>query len=242
MDRTFVRTVVIFVIGLLAGLFIGRWSAPGTWEDRPDEAPPVEAVPEVPADTASEARAGERWVPRVGSAGDGSRQAPGVQVPAAQERVRELEAEVEVLRAQLESAGERPPAAPVEWPEGRPEKFTEPGFRALIEQSLAECDVPVELQRLECSEPPCVAVMRTTGEDWHEALVNNCPIWNQAYGTTVSMDDGKVDCVGAEQEGYALLSPFDHEWREELDKDESGNVGERLQERWDSIKADWDCR
>lgn len=247
MDQTFLRTVVAFLIGLLAGLFIGWWAGRGVAKieaEPPPEGPVPHSSPADPATgDAGQAPTEEPWIPRVGAAGDASRTAPGAVVPAAEERIRELEAQVETLRERLTVPGaHRPPARPVQWPDDRPEKFTEAGFRSVMEEALSGCDVPLELQRLDCAEPPCIAVMRTTSEGWHAALVNDCPTWNETYGTTVSMDDGTIDCVGAEEEGYALLSPFDHEWREELDKDEQGNVGARLQERWDAIKTDWDCR
>jgi hypothetical protein len=231
-DRTFIRTVVVFVIALLAGLFIGRWSAPGTWDPAPDEREIAASADEAPGDA-------EAPSARSDSAEPAATRAPA---PAAEERVRELEAEVSELQRRLESAGVRPPAAPVAWPEGRPDKFTEAGLRASMQTALESCDVPAELVGLECAEPPCIAMLRTTSDGWHDALVNSCPAWNDTYGTTVSMDDGKVDCGGGESESVALLSPYDHEWREELDKDASGNVGQRLQERWTAIRGDWDCR
>ena len=233
MDRTFVRIVVVFVIGLLAGLFIGRWSAPGTWEDRSEHEPAPADVPAVSGTDAGRADA-------AGAPG-ASAPEPGVG-PEARERIRQLEAEVDQLQARLDASGVRPPAQPVAWPDGRPEKFTEAGLRGLLEQGLQDCDVPAELVGFECGEPPCVALLRTSDDGWHDALVNNCATWTEAYGTTVSMDTGRADCGGGDEEAYALLSPYDHEWREELDKEESGNLGDRLQERWAAIKADWECR
>ena len=236
MDRTFIRTLVVFVIALLAGLFIGRWSAPGTWADSDGE--PSSAV------TPDEATAGVEVPPaavgeRPGAPSPATSTEP---VAAAEERVRELEAEVAELQSRLDSAGVRPPAEPVAWPEGRPEKFTEPGFRAAMQRVLDSCDAPVELVDFDCAEPPCIAMLRTSGEEWHDAVVNDCSAWSDTYGSTVSMEDGEVDCGGGESEAVALLSPYDHEWREDLDKEDSRNVGQRLQERWKTILADWDCR
>ncbi len=242
MDRTFMRTVVAFLFGLLAGLFIGWWAGTGVEKTGPGEdaeATSVEAPPAPDAGPATDARPAD---PPPAAGQPPAPPPPGsTPVPAAEERVAELQAEVESLREALESSGVRPPARPVAWPEGRPEKFTEEGFRPLLEQALDACDVPAELRLLECSEPPCIAALRVTSEQWHDALVNTCPPWNENYGTTVSMDESKVDCGGGVSEDIALISPYDHEWREDLEKEETRNVGDRLQERWKAVASDWDC-
>ncbi len=245
MDRSR-PAAVIFVIGVIAGFIVGRMSAPGGCSDEPVVAtaePDDDATAPGPTSRAPTAEPAIRQpdaTPRGTSASPATGPVPTSHA-AEEDVVAALTAEVELLRGIIAANDEQQNGVPVAWTDNREPKFTEAGFSAALTAAIEDCKPPVALVGMDCSEPPCIALLRPEAGDWHDALVNGCPGWRDAYGTTVSQSTGKVDCGDGREEQIALLSPYDHEHRESLDKEDETNVRARTRHRWEQLRTDWEC-
>ena len=229
---------VVFVIGVLAGFAIGRWSAPGTWEEGPGE---LEAATPIAGSATPPPEPPSAPAPSTAGTHSATPEAPEAEPAPADQPSREaLEAEVAMLQGLLAGYEEQVNGLPIPWPDDAPDKFREAGFGSSLRQAIADCAPPVDLVGLECDETPCIAMLRTS-QGWHDALVNRCDGWKDEYGTTVSQYTGEVDCGDGVTERVALLSPFDHEWHEGLGKEDKANMGRRLRFRWEQITTDWEC-
>ncbi len=240
------RNALAFVavtLGLLIGFFFGRSAAP-------TEAPPAgQAAEPLPIQTPGSApdsqpseAAASRPQRSPGPAGNAT-PAPRTESSSPQsdaEQILSLQGEVELLRGMLRGQELAATGEAIPWPEDRPERFRQAGYRAALEEAIDSCAPPVELVGLDCDEPPCVALLRT-GQDWHDALVNRCPTWRDRYGTTVSQSVGEIDCEDGSTEQIAMLSPYDEEWEDGLGKEELGEVRQRLRHRWEQLRGDWTC-
>lgn len=77
----------------------------------------------------------------------------------------------------------------VPWPEGFPEALRYPAFSETTRRAIAACQPEgIELVGVDCSGPPCYAVLRARREeggpsdnDLLRALVA-CPAWTEAFG------------------------------------------------------------
>lgn len=123
---------------------------------------------------------------------------------------------------------------PIEWDDAVPAELQPDVVKEHIERAIKECDVPVDLIDWDCSEPPCLARMRSRG-DWYMRLVG-CPAWTELYDNWTSMANDTIDCPdGAEEMG--MISPY-IEW---LDENQQENWNKRFQARIQRAKETWPC-
>jgi hypothetical protein len=169
---------------------------------------------------------------------------------ALQERMRQLELENRILQGLLEAQDAELRGTPVPWPDDLPEALTPAGFEQRIRDAVAECAPEIEVLGVECSEPPCLALLDTDGDslfsegpNWWSRLVNNCPAWVDDYGSTVASASDSVTCPDGTEVPMQLLG-----WSRHLIDDshpqtpeEKENSGRRFQTRIAEIKAAWPC-
>jgi hypothetical protein len=123
---------------------------------------------------------------------------------------------------------------PLEWDDAVPAELQPKVVKEHIERAIKECNVPVDLIDWDCSEPPCLARMRSHG-DWYSKLVG-CPAWAELYDNWTTMANDTIPCHdGAEEMG--MISPY-IEW---LDDDQKENWNKRFQFRIQRAKDTWPC-
>ena len=95
-----------------------------------------------------------------------------------------------------------PPGAdrPIPFPSDAPPQFQPAAFQALSERVAKECGLGLTLSHTECSEYPCVAVMRASGQAQPERFsMSDCGPWHDAFGdqTIVSASPDADGGMGA---------------------------------------------
>jgi hypothetical protein len=126
---------------------------------------------------------------------------------------------------------------PLQWDDEVPAELAPDQMKAQVERAIDECKVPLELIDWDCTEPPCFARARTSGEggDWSAKLIA-CMAWAEAYDEGMSMSSGSVDCPNGE-EGMVFFTPY-IDW---LDDEEKENWGKRFHARADRANETWPC-
>lgn len=88
MQQSILRVVFVFVVGLAAGFFIGRWSAPGTWAPAPPDAT-AGRRPAAPQPTAIEPQAASPVPETTGAGGSAPGEPPSAVEPEPGDPVQE---------------------------------------------------------------------------------------------------------------------------------------------------------
>lgn len=176
--------------------------------------------------------------------------APAPRTNDAAGRIAELEAESRLLHALLENQETETNGTPIPWTNDLTRDYLPAAFERNLREAVATCAPDVEIVGFECSEPPCLAMLRPSGPaygdepTWYDRLVNNCPAWVDHYTSSVSGANGSVECPGGTEEPYHLLG-----WSYTLadpdrvfTREEQENRGKRFQARLREIKDDWPCK
>ena len=164
-------------------------------------------------------------------------------------RFDDLERENQRLNTELAAAGhimdtlelEAYGVAPA-WPDDVPDVLGPAGFGDQVRKAVDECQPGVDLIGVDCSEPPCLAVLREVGDGWWNQLVNTCPSWTEPYGSGTTMQSGKVDCGDGTTEGYVMLgSSRSSEFIDNPSPDDPRNGMKRMNARAETWRGSWDC-
>ena len=101
----------------------------------------------------------------------------------------------------------------------------------------------MEILGFDCTEPPCLAMLRPPRGNWWDDLVNLCPQWVDHYGSSVSSSSQSVTCGDGSKEHVQLLG-----WSRGLIDDthpmtdeETENATKRFRARIAEAKAAWRC-
>ena len=161
----------------------------------------------------------------------------------------DLAAENAILRKRLADREAELRGTPIPWPTDLPEALTPAGFEARVREAVATCAPEVEVLGVECSEPPCLALLRAPrgrspygeGRTWYDDLVNDCPAWTEAYTSSVGWASGPVECDDGTTDRYNVLG-----WSSALAPDlfppeAQENLGKRFSSRVDEIRRAWFC-
>jgi hypothetical protein len=142
------------------------------------------------------------------------------------------------------------------WPDDVGERFRPAQFRATLDAALTEIRDPdqVDLVKVDCREPPCIAILRNRRPDGRMAGIQTTDAWEEAYGAAIvfagSGVGGRVDCGdGRYEEVEVVVPPYDLE-KQTDDEDElpweirqaDENRWRRAAARWREIEASWMCR
>lgn len=172
--------------------------------------------------------------------------APAASAPASERRVRELEEENARLRGQIADMEAEWRGTPLPWPEGLPEPLTPSGFERTVRRAVAECAPELEIVRFECSEPPCLTVLRVDDAppNWWNELVNQCPTWVDAYTSGVASGSGSAVCEDGREEHYQLLgwSLSLADGQDPVPREVTENRSKRFMTRVKAVEESWRCR
>lgn len=131
----------------------------------------------------------------------------------------------------------------VAWPAATDENesFMPDSFQRNVNAAIEACSPPAELVGVDCSEPPCMALLRTAGDRWYEALVNSCAAWSDRYGSAVTLATVEVTCGDGRTESVAMLSPYWEAIVSPSDPTARENMRKRLRVRRAQVRAEWVC-
>jgi len=159
-------------------------------------------------------------------------------------RVAELELQVRLLEEMLEAQQIEYEGVPVPWPDDLPEALKPDAFRSNLERAVAECAPDVELLGFDCSEPPCLAQLRTPASGWWDRLVNDCPHFTDVYTSAVTTATSEVTCPDGGKERMRLLGWSWHVVQDThpLDDEAKANHGKRFSARIRENTQAWPCQ
>lgn len=136
--------------------------------------------------------------------------------------------------------------SPISWPEAVDEKYGESHFTEVITGYVEGCALRGStVLSIDCSEPPCIAAIRTPPTKWkvgaRNRWIQECPAWAASYGPTATQATGLVSCTGERRIRYELVSPYMEEWIEGLDQGARDTMKARRGERWQQLLDDVVC-
>lgn len=160
------------------------------------------------------------------------------------EKIRALEAQNALLQRMLEDLETELRGTPIPWTDDIPEALRPEAFERNVRAAIEACAPELEIVGFECSEPPCLAMLRSPPEyAWWDPLVNDCPAWRDHYTNAVASASGTATCPDGSTEPYQLLG-----WSRKLVEPEGGldpaekeNANKRFTARIDEIAHSWPC-
>ena len=160
---------------------------------------------------------------------------------ALEERAADLQGEIDALERLAQVYEEELYGTAIPWPEGVAEALSPEGYRARVESAVEACGVPVDVVSFDCSEPPCFALVRSRGQDWRQALIQDCPQWHETYGTTTSGGSFRVECADGSTEQVEMLGVPLKQVVGDAAAVEAGNSMKRLKARMTEQELRWTC-
>jgi len=210
--------MVSLALVLVLGYMLGHWTAP----DRPDDSPEESA--------AGDKRSVRR--PAGGTLDPGTSQQ--------EQRVAQLEGELALQKLRKETLEYELYGEPIPWPEETPEKYEPKWFEDNLRRAVEECAPDVEIVGIECSEPPCLVLLREGERGWRDRLINECPGWVDHYGSSVSSSMGSLECAGGGEERYNIIGPSTVGWLDQ-DPETKQNRKKRWTQRVEEARFNWEC-
>ena len=222
-ERSWTGFVVVLVLGFGIALFVGYTTVPVAGE-------PLgsldEASPEDPAEPEEPAASGR------------TRDELDATLLA---RSTELQKEIDATEKLARTYEEQLYGAPLAWPKQVPYALSWPGFRDQVDRALGECDPDVDLVGFDCSEPPCLALLRIRSEDWRGKLITECAPWSQAFGTLTSGVSFSVTCTHGSEERAEMIGAPLHKVLGESAEPQAEAMSRRLQARRLKQQIRWVC-
>lgn len=132
---------------------------------------------------------------------------------------------------------------PLSWTKDIPEEFTPTRFQNVVEKVFKECDLPGELVRIDCKEPPCLALIRideTKAERVGWDFKSDCRPWNDAYRWGTLFTHQLAKCPDDEHEVFGILTA--PSMRQNSTDGEIENIFLRVENRWKEIAESLGCQ
>ena len=124
---------------------------------------------------------------------------------------------VELQEAAIRDLSEQLYGTELAWPTDTPPEQTEGGFTDAIDDVLSTCQLAVDRIQVECSEPPCIAVLdgvdfegkpvATQKQKGNPGSVQSCGPWTQRYGTSSRLSTTTLDCENGVSRRVYMISP-----------------------------------
>lgn len=221
--------VVTFWLGAAVGALAG-WLlfVPGLVSDRCEGCDTTGPVSEVPHSTLS---------PGTHARSSGASSPEGRECPAPDQQVVELSSALRICEQGAASLYEEVYGKPRKWDADVPDEFRPEAFEKRVRDAVARCTPSFDLEDIDCSEPPCLAVLRENeGGNWND-FVNECVEWYEAYGNSVTVFAADAQCGDGTTEHVVLLGPAGGE----PSTNDRDNGLKRLNYRRSMAVANWQC-
>lgn len=99
-------------------------------------------------------------------------------------------------------------AQPLPWPEDAREHAPEVVEKHL-KQAVEACGENVSFHGMDCTEPPCIGLVRTGDDVWPQASnISNCPAWTEIYGENAYVMGHSSSCDDGTRENRVIISPI----------------------------------
>ncbi len=166
-----------------------------------------------------------------------------------QEAIDQLSAKAAIQEKLIEGMRVEKLGEPIPWRAGIPSTYHRDQFEHTVSKGLDEIESPLEPIQFECSEPPCIAVLRgnSTGQDrpkvWISQRLHDLAIsqaWREAYGDEFSLARfHSVDCGDGTTEWVMLMAAA----IEALESDQdAANLKRRIDARTQQVISGASCR
>lgn len=235
--------VLVAMLAAGLGLALGLVIAPQTdWEC---PAPPPCAVSSVDDPPLSSAVPGKL-------APAPSAQRPSFSLPGSTEAkkvIGRLEAKATLQEKLIEGMRDDKLGIPIPWRADIPPVHQQDQFEHTVSQALDEIESSLEPVDFECSEPPCISVLRGDGSQderpqvkmsqrLHDLAISQT--WQKAYGDEFSFAEFEtVTCADGSTEWVLLMAPSIDALETEQ---EAANLKLRLKDRKGQLLSGWRCR
>jgi hypothetical protein len=164
------------------------------------------------------------------------------------EEIARVGAEIDEVQRAMDGVRLHAEGVPIPWSEvhGGPQ-FLPEAFEAAMASAEADCP-GVDIVRVDCSEPPCLAWVQTPPieNEWDirarveaEMALVRCQKWARAYGGYES-STFDVDCDGTFVHANVLGPPRRYAFGEH-DPEFDANVDKRLRARRSAVPDSWPC-
>jgi hypothetical protein len=165
----------------------------------------------------------------------------GADVGALEDRAADLQREIDGLEQLARAYEEELYGAPCPWPDDLPAAVTPDGFRAQVRAAVDACGGEVDLVGFDCSEPPCLALLRPQEATWRDTLIHDCPQWHETYGKTTSGASFTVECEDGSEERVEMVGVPASDVLGDDAVGEPGNLMKRLKARASDQELRWSC-
>jgi len=156
-------------------------------------------------------------------------------------RLAELQGEIDTIEEQARTYEEQLFGPALAWPKQVPHELSSSGFRDQVEIALGECDPDVDLLGIDCSEPPCLALLRIRSEDWRAKMVTECAPWSEPFGTQTSGISFSVTCADGSGERAEMIGAPLRKVLGETADEQAEAMSRRLQARMLEPQLHWVC-
>jgi hypothetical protein len=128
---------------------------------------------------------------------------------------------------------------PIDWPDEVPEAYRPDAFRGIVQKVLADCAIRAELVRVDCDEPPCIAVLRFPDEPGQNESLGDCPLWAEKYGTRTAINQTHkvMPCADGSVERAAFVYRF---WPA-IYQQHLARMTRRQHQRVRELRDGWQC-
>ncbi len=222
-ERGWTGFIVVGVVGFGIAVYFGYSTVPVAHETRK---------------SADEAAAEDRLEQEEAAASEAAKEEMDAALLA---RSAELEGEIGGIEVLVRTYEEQLFGQPLAWPGQVRHELSSSGFRDQVERALGECDPDVDLIDIDCSEPPCLALLRIRSEDWRTQLVTQCAPWSDPFGTETSGISFSVTCTdGSTEQAEMIGAPLQKVFGGTAEEHAEA-MATRLQARKLRPQLDWVC-
>jgi hypothetical protein len=222
-ERSWTGFIVVAVVGFGITFYFGYAGNPVAHETRKSH---------------DEAAAADRLGQEAAAASEATKDA---QDAALLTRSAELQGEIDTIDELRRTFEEQLFGPALAWPRQVPHELSEAGFRDQVEIALGGCDPDVDLIGFDCSEPPCLALLRIRSEDWRAQLVTGCAPWSRSFGTQTSGISFSVACADGSEERAEMIGAALQKVLGEAADEQAEAMSRRLQARMLGPQLAWVC-
>jgi hypothetical protein len=134
------------------------------------------------------------------------------QIDGLQQEQSDLQRRIAQLDSMLLGYRDYRKGTPIPWSADVPEQYRQEHFQSLIAAALEEIKAPVEIVDFECSEVPCIAMLRIL--EGAISKITTARIWQENFGKSVTGSYVAVRCQDGREERIEIIAA---EWDGRID-------------------------